>query len=152
MSIIRAGLRAYADRGVFRAFEEMNLGRGRHAFTFLWLTRRPLELNYDAARDVLTFKKLLPNIPSNSAMYAELKSFLKQYHNGDLPRHRLIDEKRASVSCSNRGGHVSIAMRVKDKGYEYGLNKLINLAHDVFVHLQYSHADYMCENFDLPQE
>jgi hypothetical protein len=152
LDIIRAGLQAYADRGVFRAFEEAKLGRGRRTFTFLWLTRRPVELSYDSGRGVLRFKDLLPNIPSNSAMYSELKDFLKQYHKDDLPGHRLVDRNRARVMFANRGGNVSIALQVKDKGYRYGLNKLINLVHEVFVHLHYSYADYMCENFDVPQE
>ena len=152
LKIIRAGLQAYADRGVFRAFEESSAGRERYDFTFLWLTRRPVELSYDAGRGVLRFNDLLPNIASRSKMYAELKGFLKQYHNGDLPRHRLIDERRASLSFANRGGSVSIAMKIKNNQYEYGLNRLINMAHEVFVHLQYSYADYMCENFDMPEE
>ena len=152
LDIIRTGLQAYADRGIFRAFEEESLGRGRHAFTFLWLGGRPVELSYDSVRGVLRFRNLLPNIPSGSRMYSELKVFLKQYDNGDLPRHKRVDRKRADLTCANRGGNVTLALKIKNSQYQYGLNKLINLAHEVFVHLQYSYADYMCENFDMPEE
>ena len=52
----------------------------------------------------------------------------------------------------NRAGNVSIALKVRNNQYAYGLNRLVNLVHEVFVQLNDSHPDYMCNNFDVPQE
>ncbi|HSE97433.1 MAG TPA: hypothetical protein VLD57_04130, partial [Blastocatellia bacterium] len=68
------------------------------------------------------------------------------------PRHRLIDKAQADLRWANRAGSVSISLKIKNGHYKYGLNRLINLVHELFVHLNYSYANYMAENFDLPQE
>jgi len=85
-------------------------------------------------------------------MYAELKRFIQQRYDGELPEHRRIDRKRAEITCSNRRGNVSVTLKVKNDQYAYGVNKIVNLVHDLFVHLQDSYADYLAENFDAPQE
>ena len=89
---------------------------------------------------------------SRSALYSELKRFLKTRSDFELPDHRRIDPKRAEVLCVNRGGKVSIGLKVKRNQYPYALNRLVNLVHELFVQLNDLHPDYMCENFDVPQE
>jgi len=32
------------------------------------------------------------------------------------------------------------------------VNKIVNLAHEIFVHLKDHYADYLWESFDAPQE
>ena len=152
LNVVREGLQAYADRGVFRGFSEGRAARGEHSFTFEWLSRRPLRFTVDTENGVLKFKNLLPGVPSNSALYSELKRFVNARHEGELPEHRRIDRRRAEVTCSNRGGNVSIALRVKKKQYAYGVNKIVNLTHEIFVHLKDHYADYLWESFDAPQE
>ncbi|HEX8186367.1 MAG TPA: hypothetical protein VF747_16500, partial [Blastocatellia bacterium] len=60
--------------------------------------------------------------------------------------------KRAEVSCYNRGGIVSISLKVKNNQYAYGVNRIVNLVHELFLHLRDMHPDYLAENFDVPQE
>lgn len=148
LNVVKESLQNYADRGVFRGFSEIKNGQ----FKFVWLLHRQMELTVDTAKHVLRFKQLLPGVPASSPLYAELKSFLQQRHDSALPDHRRVDRKRAEVSCSNRGGVVSISLTVKNNQYAYGVNKIVNLVHELFVHLRDAHPDYLVENFDVPQE
>ncbi|MDQ3011464.1 MAG: hypothetical protein M3X11_12260 [Acidobacteriota bacterium] len=148
LNVIRESLQSYADRGVFRGFSEIKNGQ----FQFVWLLHHQMELTVDTAKHVLRFKQLLPGVPASSALYAELKIFIRQRHGTALPDHRRVDRNRAEVSCSNRAGLVSISLKVKNNQYAYGVNKIINLVHELFVHLRDAHPDYLVENFDVPQE
>ena len=148
MQIVRESLQAYADRGVFRDFSEIRAGQ----FRFVWLIRHPMELRVDAAKRELRFRQLLPGVPAGSTMYAELKSFIAERHDRALPDHRRIDRRRAEVNCTNRGGFVSISLQVKNNQYAYGVNRIVNLVHELFVHLRDAYPEYLVENFDVPQE
>lgn len=148
LGIVREGLQAYADRGIFRGFSEVKTGQ----FKFVWLIQHQMELIVDTAKGELRFRQLLPGIPAKSVLYAELKSFIQYRHDRDLPEHRRIDPKRAELSCANRSGFVSISLKVKNNQYEYGVNRIVNLVHELFLHLREAHPDYLVENFDVPQE
>jgi len=145
-------LQAYADRGVFRGFSEVKSSQRKRAFKFVWLANREMDFSIDTQREMLRFEHLLPNVPAKSAMYAGLKSFVQQRHDSELPQHRRIDRKRAEAACRNRGGDVSISLRIKNRQYAYGVRKIVNLVHELFVHLRDAHPDYLSENFDVPQE
>jgi len=146
--VVRESLQTYADRGIFRGFSESKPGQ----FKFIWHLQHQMELNVDTAKHVLRFKQLLPGVPARSVLCSELKSFIEQRHARDLPEHRRIDRRRAEVTCSNRNGFLSISLQVKNKQYAYGVNRLVNLVHELFVHLRESHPEYLVENFDVPQE
>ena len=148
LNVVRENLQGYADRGIFRGFSEVRNGH----FSFVWLIRHQMELSVDTTKNVIRFKQLLPEIPANSMMYAELKRFIQQLHENNLPAHRRVDRRRAEVSCSNRRGFVSISLKVKNNQYAYGVNRIVNLVHELFLHLRDMHPDYLAENFDVPQE
>jgi hypothetical protein len=148
LNVVRKNLQTYADRGVFRGFSEVKNGQ----FEFVWLIRHRMELSVDTAKAVLRFKQLLPGIPANSALYSELKGFVKDRQATSLPSHRRVDRRRAEVSCSNRRGSVSVSLRVKNNQYAYGVNRIVNLVHEIFLHLRDAHPEYLSENFDVPQE
>src|SRR5262245_54458263 len=148
LSAVRESLQAYADRGVFRGFSEIRNGR----FQFVWVVNHRMELSVDTAKHELRFRQILHNVPAKSALYAELKSFIQQRHDRELPEHRRVDRKRAEVSCSNRGGFVSVSLKVKNNQYAYGVNRIVNLAHELFLHLRERRPEYLVENFDVPQE
>ncbi|MGE0132207.1 MAG: hypothetical protein AB7U82_29345 [Blastocatellales bacterium] len=148
LSVVRRSLQAYADRGVFHGFSEVRDG----CFKFVWVVNHRMELGVDTAKHVLRFKQLLPGVPASSTMYAELKYFIEQRHGRELPEHRRIDRRRAEVSCANRGGFVSISLKVKNNQYAYGVNRIVNLAHELFLHLREAYPEYLVENFDVPQE
>jgi hypothetical protein len=152
LTVVEKGLQAYANRGVFRGFDEIKTRKGKPGFKFVWLGSRLLTFSLDSQKGVLKFSNLLPNVPSNSMLYSDLKRFLKSRSDRRIPRHRRVDAARAEVSWTNRRGNVSIALTVRNNQYAYALNKLVNLIHEVFVLLNDSYGDYMSENFDAPQE
>jgi hypothetical protein len=114
--------------------------------------RHQMELSVDTGKNVLRFKQLLPGIPVGSALYTELKGFIKERHASSLPSHRRVDRRRAEVSCSNRRGFVSVSLTVKNNQYAYGVKRIVNLVHELFLHLRNAHPEYLAENFDVPQE
>ena len=148
LSEVRESLQIYADRGVFRGFSEIRSGH----FQFVWVVNHRMERSVDTTKRELRFKRLLPNVPAKSALYAELKSFIQQRHDRELPEHRRVDRKRAEVSCTNRGGFVSVSLKVKNNQYAYGVNRIVNLVHELFLHLRERRPEYLVENFDVPQE
>lgn len=152
LDVVRKGLQVYADRGVFRGLDEFKTRNGKQSFKFFWMGAKPLQMDIDNEMATLTFKSLLPNVPATSRLYSDLRRLLESRSDGDLPKHRRIDARRAEVLCVNRAGNVSIAIKVRNNQYAYGLNRLVNLVHEIFVQLNDSHPDYMCENFDAPQE
>jgi len=152
LDVVRTALQDYSNRGIFRGLDDVKTRNGRQAFRFLWLGDRTLEFSVDTKKSVLTFNQLLPNIPSKSPLYSELKRFIKGRYDLELPDHRRIDPKRAEVLYINRRGTVSIGLKVKKNQYAYALNRLVNLVHELFVQLNDLHPDYMYENFDVPQE
>jgi hypothetical protein len=152
LKAVHAGLQAYADRGVFRGFSEGRPQIGKASFSFLWMSPRRLDFIVDTGKGTLTFKHLFPNVPSGSIIHKDLKRFLAERYNGGLPSHRRLDKKRAEIICTNRNGAISLSIKVKNEDYRYCLNKIVNLVHELFVHLGDSYDDYMCENFDARQE
>jgi hypothetical protein len=148
LSVVRESLQAYADRGVFRGLSETSRGH----FSFVWLIRHQMELQVDTAKHDLRFRQLLPGVPARSLLYADLKDFIHSRHDGELPEHRRIDRRRAEVSCFSRGGFLSVSLRVKNNQYAYGVNRIVNLVHELFLHLREAHPEYLMENFDVPQE
>jgi hypothetical protein len=148
LTVVRESLQTYAERGVFRGFSEGKPGQ----FTFVWFYQHPMELMVDTKAHVLRFRQLLPGVAARSALAKELKDFLQARHDEALPDHRRIDRKRAEVTLTNRGGGVSLALTVKRNDYAYGVNRLVNLVHELFMHLRAEYPEYLMENFDVPQE
>lgn len=145
---VRENLQAYADRGIFRGFSEASGGR----FRFIWIMQHEMELKVDTTGHVLVFKNLLPGVSAKSRLYSELKNYIEHRHDPSLPEHRRIDRKMAEVHCHNRNGRVSISLQVKKNQYAYGVNRIVNLAHELFVHLREAYPDYILENFDVPED
>jgi hypothetical protein len=148
LNVVRENLQAYADRGIFQGLSEVKQGH----FKFGWLMHCQMELNVDTTKQMLRFRQLLPGVPADSKLYLELKIFIRQRHDHELPVHRRIDQKRAEASCTNRGGVVSLSLKVKNKQYAYGVNRIVNLVHELFLYLREVHPEYLMENFDAPRE
>ena len=149
---VRARLQAYADRGVFRGFAEQPARRGRRRFSFLWLAPSALTLSYDPSTGALTFRDLLPNVPARSPLAVALRRFVRGRTAAGLPEHRRVDPRRADLRCSIRRGVMSVEVVAKPGQHGYGVNRAVNLVHEIFVHLQTYFPEYMWESFDAPQE
>ena len=149
---VRARLQQYAERGVFRGLAERTAPRGRYRFTFRWLAPAPFTLSYDPASGALAFRDLLPNVPARSSLAGALRTFIRGRASAGLPAHRRVDPERADLRCFVRRDALSLEVIARAGQHGYGVNRAINLVHELFVHLQTYYPEYMWENFDAPQE
>ena len=116
----------------------------------LWHRDRAFELLADTRKHTLRFPLVLPQVPARSEMYRELQQFIAAKHDKNLPDHRRIDPRKASVRCANRAGNVSLTMTLRGRDYEYATRKLIHLVHEIYVaFLPDGHYEYMVEAFNL---
>jgi hypothetical protein len=150
--MVHDALHAYADRGVFRGLCELRSSANAATYKFFWLTPSEMQLSVDVPRRRVRFDRLLPGLPAQSPVYADLKQFLRERHAKALPDHRRIDPRRALARAINRRGVVSIALDVNGDEFAYGVNRAVNLAHELFVHLRDAWPEYLMEHFDAPQE
>jgi hypothetical protein len=148
---LAAALAGYAERGVFKGFNSGRTTGDKTTFRIVWHRNQVFDLTVDLQNASVRFPRVLTNVPADSDMYAELKQFIKSRHADELPEHRRIDRGRASVQSYNRGGNVSLVMKVKDGDYEYAVRKFIHLVHEIFMTflVDGSYHEYMVETFDL---
>ena len=149
---MRQRLQAYADRRVFSGFSEGRPVAGRHRFRFSWLGTEPLTLDYTPASGTFVFRALLPNVPARSALYSDLEAFVAGRASTRLPDHRRIDRRRARVRCVPARGAVSLELVATRNFHDYGVNRVVNLVHEVFLYLQEHRPEYLWTNFAAPEE
>ena len=144
-------LENYARRGVFRGFSRGPVSRDKAAFRMVWHRDRVFDFVFDFHSNTMRFPLVLPNVPAGSAMYSELKNFIKSRQTDSVPEHRRIDSRKAQVRSYNRGGNVSLTLTVVDGDFDYCARKLINLVHEIFMVflIDGSYYEYMVETFDL---
>ena len=149
--IVQEALVGYAQRGMFQAFGEQAGRNGHHAFSFRWHLDTTLHLDYDPARLTLTVRDLLPHVGTRSAMDRELRRFVRERMSPDRREHRRIDPQKATVTVRNRKGMVSLVVAFQDAHVEYGVRKVVNLVHELFVDfLRYPlYFPYLVEHFNL---
>lgn len=142
-------LKAYADRGVFRGFSATPAVRGRIAYEFLWLTRRPIRAVFDSRASTLAFPALLPSLPADAAH--EVKAIVSRRGRG-LPAHKRIDAQKARVAGAMRGGAFSLTVTVRGDNHAYAASHVLNLINELFLALQASHPAYLIEKFGFSTE
>lgn len=149
--IVARTLENFAARGVFRGFSRGNGASAKTPFKMLWHRDQMFELIFDEAKSTLRFPVVLPNVPADSSMYKELKDYIKGRQSDELPDHRRVDKAKAELRTVNRGGNVSLSLKIKDGDCEYGARKIVNLVHEIYMIFLYDgrYFDYMVETFDL---
>ena len=156
LTIVRETLQSYADRGMFRGFSEVGTQRGTTEFKILCvpITEEPFALYFTPRTRTLTFKRLLREMPARSALYAGLKTFVRDRSSPELIEHRRIDPARVEVKCTNRAGNVSLNLTVKKNAYEYAVRKGINLVCEIFMELLFEpeFVEYAAAHFNIPDE
>ena len=83
---------------MFRGFSRGASGNGKAAFQIVWHRDRRFDLTVDWRRGTLRCPVVLPQVPAGSAMYRQLREFLKACQDGDRPAHRRIDALKAKVA------------------------------------------------------
>ena len=146
-------LEAYARRGVFHAFSQSSLGRGRVQFSFRWLLDLPFRLIFDSRLATLTLPGLLPGVSPGSDLDRHLRAFVRQRASPARPAHRRIDPARLRVRYFNRAGIISLGFHLRGKEHQYAASKAIHLVQEIFLDfLTLRHQEYLAKHFELPEE
>ncbi len=149
---VRGCLKEYADRGVFRGYTERPGRLGRIVFRLSWLARQPYDLQYEPRTGTFVFLNALPNVPARTPLARALKTFVKGRSAESLPEHRRIDPARAVVSAFVRGGDMRLRVVARRGEHAYGANRVVNLMHEVYLHLHSYFPEYLWENYDVSQD
>ena len=169
-------LREYAERGVFRGFDEREdpgavRGEGVDegvvsSFHFFWLGPRPFHITLDSAGETLTARGLLPSVDAHPAVREDLERLIEERAGGSeadgrdagLPPHRRIDPEKATAALVSRqeepdsAEHLDLVFTVRSGHHEYAVRKLLNLINEIWVRLQDRHQRYMWEELQAPME
>ena len=152
IAAVRQCLQGYADRGVFRGYTERPEKGGRLRFRFSWLAQDPYDLRYEADSGTLTFFNVLPNVGGRSSLARALRAFVADRSASSLPPHRRIDPKRAAAAAFVERGAMRLRVVAKREHHGYAANRVVNLMHEVYVHLQRYYPEYLWENYGLSQD
>lgn len=149
-TVVSEGLRAYADRRVFRSFNEAKEKDGKIKFKFLYLGDKTLTLEFTEQDRTLVVRNMLPSVPAD--MFADLQVFLERLFDTDLPAYRRIDRSSADVRFVKNGGNVSLVFQVKRDRHKYGVDKLINLISWIHINLQGRYQEYLWRVMGEPED
>ena len=150
--VVRSALEDYARRGVFTGFEEGGGQGGQTIFRFVWLHDRHMELTFDPSKKALLFDRFLPGVKPGTPFARDLKRLFEKLRSDEMPEYRRVDPARAALSCSNRRDYLSIVIAVKKDDYQYAINRMVNVAHELFVYLRSDWPEYLVEYFNEPEE
>jgi hypothetical protein len=151
VDIVAAVLEGYAEKAVFRGFSA-HPGRGGQAtYRMVWHYDRPFEMALDVPGKTLRFTEVLPAVPARSAMYRELRAFLKSRQSPETPEHRRVNPAKARIMLSNQRRAVSLKLTVKDGDFEYAARKIIHIVHEIFMIFLVDgpYYEYMVEQLGL---
>lgn len=149
-AVVREGLQAFADRRIFRNFTEERGNAGTIRFRFLYLTDRPMTVEFAECDHTLVIRDMLPRVPAG--LYADLQAFLEKLSDPDRPPYRRIDRHSADVRLVRKRGNVSLVFQVRGNRYKYGVEKLVNLASWIRTYLQARHQMYLWQVLGEPED
>lgn len=148
LGIAAAILETYAQRGVFRGFNQ-DLRSTKAVFRMLWHRERVFELTFEPGKNTLRFAQVLPNV--DAEMFRDLQEFINLRLTTELPDHRRMAPTKVQITPTRRSGNVALTMQILDGDDEYAVRRFIHLVHEIFLTflLDGRYYDYMVENFDL---
>jgi hypothetical protein len=151
VALVTRILEEYAAKAVFRGFSAHPKAGGKAVYKMVWHFDRPFELLLDVPEGTLRFPEVLPGVPSRSAMYRELRAFLKERHSAEVPEHRRVNPVKARVTLSNKIGVVSLTLRSKDGDFDYATRKIIQIVHEILMVFLVDgpYYEYMVEQLGL---
>jgi hypothetical protein len=152
--LVTAILEGYAAKAVFRGFSAQPDRTGHGVYRMVWHHDRRFELLLDVAGKTLQFPDVLPGVPARSAMYRELKAFLRMRQSGELPEHRSVNPAKARLATGNKRGTVSITITVKDRDFDYATRKIVHIVHEIFLIFLVDgpYFEYMVEHLGLDED
>ena len=144
-------LEGFARKGVFRGFSRPQGSRSKAQFTVLWHRNQLFQWVWNDAGASLRIACVVPAVPAKSAMYRDLKAWLKARQDDALPAHRRCDRNKLALKTYNRGGDVALTAHVLDGDVEYGVNKLVSLVNEIYLDFLASglYFEWLVETFEL---
>jgi hypothetical protein len=133
VELVTAILEGYAEKAVFRGFSAHPKRGGKAQYKMIWHYDRAFELSLDVAAKTLRFPAILPGVPQRSAMYRDLRAFLKTRQSAETPEHRRVNPSRARLVVKNKRGIVSLALASKDGDFDYAARKIVQIVHEIFM-------------------
>jgi hypothetical protein len=149
---VQGVLADYLRRGVFNGLTSQPGRQGKVVFHFEWAYQQPYTLALEPSKNRLVFEDFLPRVDAKSLFYKELKAFIQSRSDDKLPLHRRLEAHRLALKPRLSQGVVDLEMAVLDGDFRHATQKMVNMAHEIFLFLNEYWADYMSENFHLNVE
>ncbi len=110
-----------------------------------------MDLTIDASAGRLGMTGVLPGMDSKSAMYRQLRAWLRDQQSGRLPAHRGLDPKRATLSGYNRQGNLNLYLRSHDRDWSYATRRMVHLVNELYLDFLSDgrYYEWIVETFDL---
>jgi hypothetical protein len=146
-------LARYAARGTLRPLDAAAGTRGTvHAFR--WFRDREFRLHVDEPASRLRLDGVLDGVEPRSALDRALRAWLRGRHDRALPAHRRIDTAHATLSLLNRGGRLSLQLRLHDDDWARAARGLVHLVNELYVDVLPAGPlfEWLVETFDLDPE
>ncbi|MBT4521203.1 MAG: hypothetical protein HOC23_14470 [Halieaceae bacterium] len=125
-------LQGCAQRGFFNRFSRLDDKKGLAHFSIGWHHDTVFEVFVDSSKQALRMPVVLPGVEKASDLDRDFRAFVKRCHSESIPAHRRIDRARVEIKPILRAGNMSLSTKVKNGDYDYAIDKLICLVHEVF--------------------
>jgi hypothetical protein len=144
-------LQAFAERGVFRGFSRQRETRQQGEFRVRWHRDQVFQWGYDRRRRSIRVASVLPAVPPGSAMDRDFRQWLRARQDRALPAHRRYDPARLGLRAYNRGGEVTLTVRVLDDDMDYGVRRTVSLVNEIYLDFinRGPYFDWLLETFEL---
>ena len=144
-------LQEYASRGLLRSLLRSETGPDKPEFRFLWFRDREFNLHVDQRAARIRLDGVLRDVAPRSRMDRELRAWIRSRQDPQLPAHRRIDPRRASVALRNSSGQLSLSLSCLDLDWEYATRRLVHLLNELYVDVlaRAQYFDWLVESFEL---
>lgn len=120
----------FVARGVFRA-EPAKVSRGETAaWNLRWFGGHVMRLAVGPRQ--VSVDPLLPSLPARSALYRELRAWLRSQQSAELPPHRRLDPARYAPELRNRGGDILLVLSADAPGDER-VRRAVQLVNAIYL-------------------
>ncbi len=154
LETVRRTLQDYATRGSFTSFSEVRARGPKAEFYFLWFRDVKFRVLFNSRQRTLTFVDMLPGVPARSELDRGLRQFVRGRSAPSVIEHRRFDLRRVGVTCTNRGGTISLVFHLKPRHVEFGVRKAVHLVHEIVMDFlnDSRFVQYQVDHFKLDPE
>lgn len=126
---VSAAIDALVARGVFRAARAGEAREGG-AWYITWFGGHVMR--WEVAEGLVSIEPVLPPLAARSILYRDLRAWLKEQQSPERPEHRRFDPARYTVTLSNRGGRVRLALAGAGEAAPALMQRAVQLVHALY--------------------